>query len=234
MKNKNSSKLAESKETMEDENQEQPKKEYNYGDILNNNSNIFISIKNNKSHIKLLNSISYLKINTLNKTIPEKNIKFKYSSDISDTDSDNSSKNSLKGIDKLKERLCEDSHENNIKYKKHKYKSKKLTYDNIHVEKEDKNSVILLDEVKSSVQSILNKEENSIVTNFELYKMTWKNLYKWLLLFPLTILFGLLYFNLKLFYPIFNSFLCKNFILCYYILFIKIHMVFLLLKLFVI
>ena len=57
--------------------------------------------------------------------------------------------------------------------------------------------MILLEEVKSSVQNILNKEGNTVGTNYELYKMTWKNFYRWLLLFPLNILFGLIYFIYK-------------------------------------
>ena len=99
---------------------------------------------------------------------------------------------------KLKERLKEREHNKNP-YNGEK-KAKKY-YNNSHkyrikIKKEDKNSVILLDDVKSSVQTILNKEGNSVGTNYELYKMTWKNLYKWLLLFPLNILFGLIYFIL--------------------------------------
>ncbi len=181
---------------MEDENQEKQKKKLNYNDILYENNNIFICINSNKNHIKLLNNNSFFKISSLCKIIPEKNIKFKYHSELSDTDSENSSKNSLKGIDKLKERLCEESHDNNINIRKNRYKPKKINYNKFHIEKEDKSSVILSDEVKS-IQSILNKEGNFIGTNYELYKMTWKNLYKWLLLFPLNILLGLLYFIYK-------------------------------------
>ena len=196
MKNKNSFKLEECQEIMEDENQEKQKKKLNYNDILHKNNNIFICINSNKNHIKLLNNNSFFKISSLCKIIPEKNIKFKYHSELSDTDSENSSKNSLKGIDKLKERLCEESHDNNINIRKNRYKPKKINYNKFHIEKEDKSSVILSDEVKS-IQSILNKDGNFIGTNYELYKMTWKNLYKWLLLFPLNILLGLLYFIYK-------------------------------------
>ena len=196
MKNKNSFKLEECQEIMEDENQKKQKKKLNYNDILHENNNIFICINNNKNHIKLLNNNSFFKISSLCKIIPEKNIKFKYHSELSDTDSENSSKNSLKGIDKLKERLCEESHDNNINIRKNRYKPKKINYNKFHIEKEDKSSVILSDEVKS-IQSILNKDGNFIGTNYELYKMTWKNLYKWLLLFPLNILLGLLYFIYK-------------------------------------
>ena len=57
--------------------------------------------------------------------------------------------------------------------------------------------MLLLNEVKSSVNTILNKEGNSIGANYELYKMTWKNLYRWLLLFPLTILGGIFFFIYK-------------------------------------
>lgn len=196
MKNKNSFKLEECQEIMEDENQEKQKKKLNYNDILHENNNIFICINSNKNHIKLLNNNSFFKISSLCKIIPEKNIKFKYHSELSDTDSENSSKNSLKGIDKLKERLSEESHDNNINIRKNRYKPKKINYNKFHIEKEDKSSVILSDEVKS-IQSILNKDGNFIGTNYELYKMTWKNLYKWLLLFPLNILLGLLYFIYK-------------------------------------
>ena len=39
----------------------------------------------------------------------------------------------------------------------------------------------------------MNKEGNSIGKNFEQYKFLWRNLYKWLLIFPLVIFFGLNY-----------------------------------------
>ena len=47
------------------------------------------------------------------------------------------------------------------------------------------------------MQSIFNKEGSSIGSNYEMYKVTWSNLYKWLLLFPLIILLGLFYFLYK-------------------------------------
>ena len=41
------------------------------------------------------------------------------------------------------------------------------------MEREDKNSVILLDEVKTSFNIILNKEVNAIGKNYKLYKITY-------------------------------------------------------------
>lgn len=102
---------------------------------------------------------------------------------------------------KLKERLLEDSHDD-YNHRKNKISrsddnTNKINKFHLYMEREDKNSFILLDEVKTSVKTILNKEGNSIGKNYELIKMTWKNLYKWLLLFPLNILFGLIYFIYK-------------------------------------
>ena len=64
MKNKNSFKLEECQEIMEDENQEKQKKKLNYNDILHENNNIFICINSNKNHIKLLNNNSFFKISS--------------------------------------------------------------------------------------------------------------------------------------------------------------------------
>ena len=88
---------------------------------------------------------------------------------------------------KLKERLNKKSHDNNNnnnninnrRNKEKKYINNNINNNNnnkyhINIHKEDKNSVILLEEVKSSVQNILNKEGNTVGTNYELYKMTWK------------------------------------------------------------
>ena len=82
---------------------------------------------------------------------------------------------------KLKERLLKSEnnkydHLSNGKNKNYYNKKRNNKYLNNSNDSE-KNSVILLDEVKSSVKLILNKEGNSIGTNYELYKMTWKNLY---------------------------------------------------------
>ena len=180
-------KLEKNIETMnEAQNRQLLNKLIKYSAIPQKTKNTFIIFKKSKVHIKLLNNKSLSKISSLMNTPREKNIYFKSRNDLSDTDSDTESKNGLSGMAKLKERLNKKSHDNNNNNKYH-----------INIKKEDKNSVILLEEVKSSVQNILNKEGNTVGTNYELYKMTWKNFYRWLLLFPLNILFGLIYFIYK-------------------------------------
>ena len=171
-----------------------------YSTIPQKTKNTFIIFKKNKIHIKLLNNKSLSKISSLMNTPREKNIYFKSRYESSDTDSDNDSKNGLRGMAKLKERLNKKSHDKNNVINNRRNREKKFINNNKYqfsIKPEDKNSVILLEEVKSSVQTILNKEGNSVGTNYELYKMTWKNFYRWLLLFPLTILFGLIYFLYK-------------------------------------
>ena len=172
--------------------------------ILQNSNNIFIKFKKSKIRIKLLNSNTLQKISSLlNKKTLEKNVKFKSDLELSDTDSDNDSKNGLKGIAKLKERLNKSDNNNNFEHILDRYqRNKKYPIYNFNKNKytpgkKEKTSVLLLNEVKSSVNTILNKEGNSIGANYELYKMTWKNLYRWLLLFPLTILGGIFFFIYK-------------------------------------
>jgi len=194
-------KLEKNVETMnEAQNRQLLAKLIKYSTIPQKTKNTFIIFKKNKIHIKLLNNKSLSKISSLMNTPREKNIYFKSRYESSDTDSDNDSKNGLRGMAKLKERLNKKSHDKNNVINNRRNKEKKFINNNKYqfsIKPEDKNSVILLEEVKSSVQTILNKEGNSVGTNYELYKMTWKNFYRWLLLFPLTILFGLIYFLYK-------------------------------------
>ena len=194
-------KLEKNVETMNEvQNRQLLAKLIKYSTIPQKTKNTFIIFKKNKIHIKLLNNKSLSKISSLMNTPREKNIYFKSRYESSDTDSDNDSKNGLRGMAKLKERLNKKSHDKNNVINNRRNKEKKFINNNKYqfsIKPEDKNSVILLEEVKSSVQTILNKEGNSVGTNYELYKMTWKNFYRWLLLFPLTILFGLIYFLYK-------------------------------------
>ena len=194
-------KLEKNVETMNEvQNRQLLAKLIKYSTIPQKTKNTFIIFKKNKIHIKLLNNKSLSKISSLMNTPREKNIYFKSRYESSDTDSDNDSKNGLRGLAKLKERLNKKSHDKNNVINNRRNKEKKFINNNkyqFNIKPEDKNSVILLEEVKSSVQTILNKEGNSVGTNYELYKMTWKNFYRWLLLFPLTILFGLIYFLYK-------------------------------------
>jgi len=194
-------KLEKNKEMMnEAQNRQLLNKLIKYSALPQKTKNTFIIFKKSKIHIKLLNNKSLSKISSLMNTPREKNIYFKSRYESSDTDSDNDSKNGLRGMAKLKERLNKKSHDKNNVINNRRNKEKKFINNNKYqfsIKPEDKNSVILLEEVKSSVQTILNKEGNSVGTNYELYKMTWKNFYRWLLLFPLTILFGLIYFVYK-------------------------------------
>ena len=191
--------LKEAHEILEGDYQESMQKLSEYSKILEKDGNIFIRFKKNKHRMNLISNLSYYRICTLGEIYPEENILFLlYAMYPDENESDDSS--NKKGIDKLKERLSESDDNKN---KKNKLRSKKPNKKNTESkkldikEKGDKESVILLDEVKSSVQSILHKEGSSIGVNFELYKLTWKNLYKWLLVFPLVILSGLFYFIYK-------------------------------------
>ena len=202
--NNNNANLEKNNEIMETAGKDLPNEISTYSKILQNRNNIFITFKRSRIRIKLLNSNTLQKISSLlNIKTLEKNIKFKSDLELSDTDSDNDSKNGLKGIAKLKERLNKSDNNNNFEHILDRYqRNKKYPIYNIDKNKYtlgklDKSSVLLLDEVKSSVNTILNKEGNSIGTNYELYKMTWKNLYRWLLLFPLTILGGVFFFIYK-------------------------------------
>ena len=202
--NKNNVNLEKNNEIMETEGKEDLNKISKTLKILQNSNNIFIIFKRSKIRIKLLNKNSLQKISSLlNIKSLEKFIKLKSGLELSDTDSDSDSRNSLKGLAKLKERLNKSDSNNNFEHIRNRYqRNKKYPIYNFNTNKytprkKDNTSVILLEEVKSSVNIILNKEGNSIGANYELYKMTWKNLYRWLLLFPLTILWGLFFFIYK-------------------------------------
>ena len=162
-----------------------------YTQILEKEQNIFIIFRGNRHRVNLLNNVSYYRICALSQSIPEENVLFTLYAVYSD-ESENEEENNKKGIDKLKERLndeninSENLNKNVLRSRKKKPKDSK--------EKEDQDSVILLDEIKPS---FLQKEGNAIGNNYELYKVTWKNLYKWLLIFPLAIIFGLFYFIYK-------------------------------------
>ena len=191
-------------EIIEGDYQESLKKLTEYSNVLEKEGNLFIRFKKKKQLLNLKSNLSFLRICALGEICPEENVLFTlYAINSEESESENEKKNKKKGIDKLKERLIEND-ENNKNKTKNKLRSKKPNKKNtlensenikkLSKEKEEKDSVILLDEVKSSVQSILHKEGNTIGKNFELYKLTWRNLYKWLLIFPLVILFGLLFF----------------------------------------
>lgn len=202
--NKNNAILEKNNEIIETIGKDSSNEISSHSKILQNSNNIFIKFKKSKIRIKLLNSNTLQKISSLlNKKTLEKNVKFKSDLELSDTDSDNDSKNCLKGIAKLKERLNKSDNNNNFEHILDRYqRNKKYPIYNFNKNKytpgkKEKTSVLLLNEVKSSVNTILNKEGNSIGANYELYKMTWKNLYRWLLLFPLTILGGIFFFIYK-------------------------------------
>jgi hypothetical protein len=190
MKEKDDFEFKEVNDIIEGENQESLKKLSLYSKVLEKEGNIFIRFKKHRHPIHLKSNVSFFRICSLGEIYPEENVLFTlYAmlSDESESESDNK-----KGIDKLKERLSEND-EKNKKVTKLRSKKPKKKDKNIDKEKEDKDSVILLDEVKSSVQIIMNKKGNTIAKNFDVYKLLWRNLYKWLLLFPLVISFGLIY-----------------------------------------
>lgn len=189
----------EDNEILEGDYEESLRKLSIYTKILEKEGNIFIRFKKVRSHVNLLSNLSFFRICTLCEILPEENVLFTLYAILSDEESENEKIDNKKGIDKLKERLLNNENNNKNTKLRSKNSNKKANkkIENKKQNNEDKDSVILLDEVKSSVQSILYKEGITIGTNYELYKATWKNLYKWLLIFPLIILLGLSYFIYK-------------------------------------
>ena len=183
-------------EIIEGDYQESLKKLSEYSNLLEKEGNIFIRFKKKKHPLNLKSNLSFFRICALGEIYPEENVLFTlYAINSEESENDDENKTKKKGIDKLKERLGDDVVKNNKLRNKKPNKKNNSEKIKKSKEKEEKDSVILLDEVKSSVvQSILHKEGNTIGKNFELYKLTWKNLYKWLLIFPLAILSGLLFF----------------------------------------
>ena len=201
MKNEsNEIQFKEFNEILEGEYEESLRKLSAYSKILEKEGNIFIRFRKVKRQVNLQSNLSFFRICSLCDLIPEENVLFTLYAILSDEDSDQQNPLYKKGIDKLKERLLESDKENidrNNKVIKLRNKNQNKKNKKKEKEREDKDSVILLDEVKTSVQSILTKEGVTFGSNYELYKVTWKNLYKWLLLFSLIILFGLFYFLYK-------------------------------------
>jgi hypothetical protein len=178
-----------------------------YNQILEKDQNLFIRIQNNRHHINLLSNLYYYRICTLGQIVPEENVIFTLYNLYSD-ESESEKESNKQGIDKLKERLSENENmknklRNNKSIKKMKDEAKKIISNtkskekeekNEIVEKEEKDSVIILDEIKPS---LLQKEDECFRNHFECFVSVWKNLYKWLLLFPLFILSGLLMYLYK-------------------------------------
>lgn len=187
-----------------------------YSQILDKDQNLFIRIQDKRHHIKLLSNLSFFRICTLGEIVPEENVIFTLYNVFSD-ESDNEKDSNKKGIDKLKERLSESENmKNKLKDNKSiqkletiKKKSSKNVRSSKNVlirssknvlksikddEKKENDSVVLLDDIKPS---LLQKEEETFRNNYELYVTLWKNLYKWLLLFPLIIILGLLIYIIK-------------------------------------
>lgn len=207
MKQKEDFEFKEDNEILEGQSQESLKKLSLYSKILEKEGNIFVKFKRNKHNINLKSNVSYYRVCSLGEICPEESILFTLYSSLTESDSESERQNNKKGIDKLKERLSENEDNkypssNKLRYKiknKNYFKnseSKKIAMKESSKEKE-RDSVIILDEIKSSLQSIFNKEGSSIGSNYEMYKVTWKNLYKWLLIFPLIILLGQFYFMYK-------------------------------------
>ena len=203
MKEKDDYEYIEANEIIEDDLLE---KLTNYNQILEKDQNLFIRIQNNRHHISLLSNLSYYRICTLGQIVPEENVIFTLYNLYSD-ESESENESNKKGIDKLKERLSENENmknklRNNKSLKKMKDEAKKLKNTkskekeekNEKVEKEEKDSVIILDEIKPS---LLQKEDETFRNHFKFRLSLWKNLYKWLLLFPLAILSGLLMYLYK-------------------------------------
>ena len=202
-KESNDIQFKEFNEILEGDYEESLRKLSAYSKILEKEGNIFIRFPKTKQHVNLRSNLSFFRICSLSDLLPEENVLFTLYAILSDEESEKENSLNKRGIDKLKERLLDndEDNENNIdKNKTIKLRSKnqnKKQSKKKAKEKEDKDSVILLDEVKSSIQNMLCKEGSSIGSNYELYKVTWRNLYKWLLLFALIILIGLLYFIYK-------------------------------------
>ena len=209
MKENESEDLQEYKEIIDNEIIDNDSKRFElYSNILDNDNNISIHFRKPRRLIKLSSNVSLFRICSLCQTVPEENVLYSLYADVIDDESEEEVENqdqNKKGIDKLKERLHEGSFDNTalmrrstkLKERRSKKNLETLNAKDKENEGEDGDSVLIVDDIKSSINNDLNLEGYTFGNNHEFYKGTWRNLYKFLLLFALIILLGLSYFIFK-------------------------------------
>ena len=209
MKENDSEDLQDDKEIIDNEIIDNDSKRFElYSNILDKDNNISIHFRRPRRLIKLSSNVSLFRICSLSQTVPEENVLYSLYADVNDEESEEEDENqnpNKKGIDKLKERLHEGSFDNTnlmrrstkLKERRSKKNLETLKNKNKENEGEDDDSVLIVDDIKSSINNDLNLEGYAIGNNHEFYKGTWRNLYKFLLLFALVILLGLAYFIFK-------------------------------------
>jgi hypothetical protein len=209
MKENDSEDLQDDKEIIDNEIIDNDSKRFElYSNILDKDNNISIHFRRPRRLIKLSSNVSLFRICSLSQTVPEENVLYSLYADVNAEESEEEDENqnpNKKGIDKLKERLHEGSFDNTnlmrrstkLKERRSKKNLETLKNKNKENEGEDDDSVLIVDDIKSSINNDLNLEGYTIGNNHEFYKGTWRNLYKFLLLFALVILLGLAYFIFK-------------------------------------
>ena len=209
MKENESEDLQEDKEVIDNEIIDNDSKRFElYSNILDKDNNISIHFRRPRRLIKLSSNVSLFRICSLCQTVPEENVLYSLYADVNDEESEEEDENqnpNKKGIDKLKERLHEGNFDNTALMRRStklmERRSKKnldsLKSKDKENEEEEGDSVLIVDDIKSSINNDLNLEGYTIGNNHEFYKGTWRNLYKFLLVFALVILLGLAYFIFK-------------------------------------
>ena len=208
MKESESEDLQEDKEVIDNEIIDNDTKRFElYSNILDKDNNISIHFRRPRRLIKLSSNVSLFRICSLCQTVPEENVLYSLYADVNAEESDEEDENqdqNKKGIDKLKERLHEGSFDNTSLMRrstKLKQRRSKKNLDNLKAKdkenEEEGDSVLIIDDIKSSINNDLNLEGYTIGNNHEFYKGAWRNLYKFLLVFAFVILLGLAYFIFK-------------------------------------
>jgi len=209
MKENESEDLQEDKEVIDNEIIDNDSKRFElYSNILDKDNNISIHFRRPRRLIKLSSNVSLFRICSLCQTVPEENVLYSLYADVNDEESEEEDENqnpNKKGIDKLKERLHEGNFDNTALMRRSTKLMERRSKKNLDTlkskdkenEGEDGDSVLIVDDIKSSINNDLNLEGYTIGNNHEFYKGTWRNLYKFLLVFALIILLGLAYFIFK-------------------------------------
>ena len=208
MKENDSEDLQDDKEIIDNEIIDNDSKRFElYSNILDKDNNISIHFRRPRRLIKLSSNVSLFRICSLCQTVPEENVLYSLYADVNAEESDEEDENqdqNKKGIDKLKERLHEGSFDNTSLMRrstKLKQRRSKKNLDNLKAKdkenEEEGDSVLIIDDIKSSINNDLNLEGYTIGNNHEFYKGAWRNLYKFLLVFAFVILLGLAYFIFK-------------------------------------
>jgi len=226
MKENESEDLQEDKEVIDNEIIDNDSKRFElYSNILDKDNNISIHFRRPRRLIKLSSNVSLFRICSLCQTVPEENVLYSLYADVNDEESEEEDENqnpNKKGIDKLKERLHEGNFDNTALMRRSTKLMERRSKKNLDTlkskdkenEEEEGDSVLIVDDIKSSINNDLNLEGYTIGNNHEFYKGTWRNLYKFLLVFALVILLGLAYFIFKESYDYsFAEFICYGLVI---------------------